>query len=209
MARKKTTSPEPAANPHRDRWLDALTGLLLREGYTGFGINALAREAGADKALLYRHFGSTDELLRSYAMERSIWPAIEDFCGPDAADSRLQLRELRPMWRRFAILSENGVRALRAHPVALEIFAWSLGPEGNQLTCAQEILRTRMLRELVQEFSAGEKADVAALHTLLWNGLCMIAVQERRRDQLRPKDWRRLEEAAGIAYRRVLKKGKK
>lgn len=200
-------TPAPPDSPHRDRWLDALTALLLRDGYTGFGVNALAREAGADKALLYRHFGGPDELLRAYAVERSIWPAADDFCG--GADGRRALQEMLPVWRRFATWSENGLRALRAHPAALEICAWSFEPQGNSLTYAQEMLRTRLLRDFVREFGDGEKTDVAALHTIVWNGLCMIAVQERRRDSLRSKDWRRLEEAAGNAYRRVLKKAKK
>ncbi|HRW79035.1 MAG TPA: helix-turn-helix domain-containing protein, partial [Candidatus Sabulitectum sp.] len=47
----------------REAIMDALERILTREGFTGVGVNALAREAGVDKVLIYRYFGSLEGLL--------------------------------------------------------------------------------------------------------------------------------------------------
>jgi AcrR family transcriptional regulator len=44
------------------RLVDAAGAVLTREGFQGFGVNAVAREAGCDKQLIYRYFGGQDGL---------------------------------------------------------------------------------------------------------------------------------------------------
>ena len=39
------------------RLIDAVGALLLEQGYPAVGINAIARQAGCDKVLIYRYFG--------------------------------------------------------------------------------------------------------------------------------------------------------
>jgi AcrR family transcriptional regulator len=46
-----------------DRVLDAAAQLLAREGADGLGVNALAKEAGCDKQLIYRYFGGLDGVM--------------------------------------------------------------------------------------------------------------------------------------------------
>ena len=40
----------------RRRLISAVGSLLAREGFKGIGVNAVAREAGVDKKLIYRYF---------------------------------------------------------------------------------------------------------------------------------------------------------
>jgi len=44
------------------RLVDAAGAVLIRVGFQGFGVNAVAREAGCDKQLIYRYFGGLDGL---------------------------------------------------------------------------------------------------------------------------------------------------
>jgi len=48
--------------------------LLQRDGFEGWGINAVAREAQVDKVLLYRYFESLDGLLSEIISETRFWP---------------------------------------------------------------------------------------------------------------------------------------
>lgn len=44
------------------RLVQAAGEVLIRDGYAGFGVNAVARAAGCDKQLIYRYFGGLDGL---------------------------------------------------------------------------------------------------------------------------------------------------
>jgi hypothetical protein len=47
-----------------ERILAAVGQVLARDGFGAIGVNAIAREAGVDKVLIYRYFGGLPELLR-------------------------------------------------------------------------------------------------------------------------------------------------
>jgi AcrR family transcriptional regulator len=48
-----------------DRVLDAAAELLARDGAGALGVNALAKEAGCDKQLIYRYFGGLDGVMEA------------------------------------------------------------------------------------------------------------------------------------------------
>lgn len=58
----------------RDRIRDASLRILRLTGFAGWGVNAIAREAGVDKVLLYRYFGSLEGLLEALYRETLLWP---------------------------------------------------------------------------------------------------------------------------------------
>ena len=70
----------------RFRLLDAVGTLLAREGFGALGINAVAREAGVDKVLIYRYFGGMDELLRAFGQSGDFWPTIAQVIGDDPSE---------------------------------------------------------------------------------------------------------------------------
>lgn len=63
----------------------AAVRLLQREGFAGWGINAVAREADVDKVLIYRYFESLEGLLLEIIKETRFWPDPEalDGSGPE------------------------------------------------------------------------------------------------------------------------------
>lgn len=60
MAVTKSSAPPAATTP--DRILDAAIEEFVEHGLAGARVDRIARRAGANKALLYRHFGSKDGL---------------------------------------------------------------------------------------------------------------------------------------------------
>ena len=56
----------------------AAKSLLEREGFVGWGINAIARNANADKVLIYRYFNSLEGLLTEIISETVFWPNPEN-----------------------------------------------------------------------------------------------------------------------------------
>ncbi|MGC9452373.1 MAG: TetR/AcrR family transcriptional regulator [Oceanipulchritudo sp.] len=84
--------------------------LLRREGFEGWGVNAIARTAGVDKVLLYRYFGSLEGLLEQLVRETDFWPDPEDLPAhsPEAFIGATLER----------IADQPHIHALLAHPSA-------------------------------------------------------------------------------------------
>ena len=65
------------------RILGAVGVVLARDGFGAVGVNAIAKEAGVDKVLIYRYFGGLPELLREWGASGRFWPRVADLLGAD------------------------------------------------------------------------------------------------------------------------------
>ena len=140
--------------------VDAVGRLLVRDGVASFGLNAVAREAGVDKVLIYRYFDGLNGLLRAFAGSTSFWPSIDEVLGH--GDSDLRLMAPADRWATGLV---RYARALRRRPIIREVLAWEQ-VEKNELT---EILRVRreewfaeLLRLLPDDTTATDVDPVAA-----------------------------------------------
>ena len=106
--------------------------VLARDGFSAVGINAIAREAGVDKVLIYRYFGGLDALLRAWGASGRFWPSVDELLG-DTPEAVLSL----PLADRYAVFFDRFVDALRARPLTIEIMAAEI-QERNELTAILE-----------------------------------------------------------------------
>jgi AcrR family transcriptional regulator len=118
-----------------ERILAAVGEVLARDGFAAIGVNAIAREAGVDKVLIYRYFGGLPELLRSWGASGRFWPSVAELLGNDA-----QAVGALPLPERYALFFERFIDALRARPLTLEILAAEM-IERNELTAILEAER--------------------------------------------------------------------
>lgn len=183
----------------KDRIIGAVGKLLAEGGFRNVGINAVAREAGVDKVLIYRYFGGMPELLRAFGVAGDFWPTFEEITGGDAQG----LKE-KPPAQRTATLLINFARALRRRPLTGEIMAWET-VERNELTEILERVREEQAMHLLEEFGGGTDAaglDVAAVVALLGAGLSYLVLRGRKIQVFNTVEvgseegWRRLEAAA-------------
>src|SRR5690606_35023300 len=108
--------------------IDAVARLLASKGFAALGINAIAREAGVDKVLIYRYFGGLPKLLEAFAKTPEYWSSYEEILGGEV-DELAQ----RPRHERLATLVNGMARAFRKRPLSLEAMAWE-SVESNDLT---------------------------------------------------------------------------
>ena len=121
-------------------------GALLREGgVDALGVNAVAREAGVDKVLIYRYFDGLEGLLTRYSESVDFWPSIDEILGPD----REVLADPDPQ-RVAGRIMANYARAIRSRPVTVQLLAWECN-ERNALTIAVEDVRERWATQLNEE----------------------------------------------------------
>ena len=84
--------------------------LLHRDGFEGWGVNAIAREAGVDKVLIYRYFGSVDDLLGEIIQATRFWPDPDSL--PDHSPEAFLAATLE------ALAGEQQAQVLLSHPSA-------------------------------------------------------------------------------------------
>ena len=68
------------------RILNAVGSILLDQGYPAVGVNAIARQAGCDKVLIYRYFGGFDELLLAFAETTTLWWEVDEIITETAVE---------------------------------------------------------------------------------------------------------------------------
>jgi AcrR family transcriptional regulator len=185
------------------RILDAAGRVIARDGFRGLGVNAVAREAGVDKVLIYRYFGGIEALLDTWG--REVLGVAEPVPHPatpttSAAD-------------RAAASLIGFARAARLNPQALEVMRWEL-VEDNALTRRLAGLRESAgmanLSRIGLDEEQARAVDLPALAAVLSAGLLHIALRARTAPRwlgipIRTKQgWARLEQAAVTLVRSAL-----
>ncbi|MEO1269602.1 MAG: TetR/AcrR family transcriptional regulator [Myxococcota bacterium] len=142
---RQSMSPKQSRRQETEaRLIRAVGDLMARDGFDALGVNAIAREAGVDKVLIYRYFDGLNGLYRAYGEQADFWPDLAEFLapGPDA------LFALPPAEAGAQILT-NYARAIQRRPRTLELLAWEM-TQRNALTIALEEVRERRSDELGQ-----------------------------------------------------------
>ena len=138
---RTAAAPKPPPRASRDRGataariLAAVGEVLARDGFGGIGVNAVAKQAGVDKVLIYRYFGGLPELLKTWGESGQFWPRVDELLGDDPK-AFLAL----PPAERYARFMEHFIDGLRARPLTLEILAAEVA-ERNELTAILEAER--------------------------------------------------------------------
>jgi AcrR family transcriptional regulator len=175
--------------------LAAVGQLLAKSGFKQIGINAVAREAGVDKVLIYRYFGGLPELLKAFAEESDFWPGIPELMsetGEIAADATAVERAKQ-------IMLAFG-RAIRKRPLTQEIMRWEL-QERNELTEMLARYREEQSAKLFEQFEVFAGVDIRAIASLLAAGQTYLILRSKCADIYNglslhsEADWARLEAA--------------
>lgn len=160
----------------RARLIEAVGTLLAREGFTGLGVNAVAREAGVDKVLIYRYFGGLPDLIVAFGREGNFWPSINELAGGDVvAFGQLPLAE------QLSRLGKNFMAAIRTRPLTQEILAWEM-IERNELTVELETIRENTMTNFFEMFfqSADKGPDIEAMGAIIGAGISYLVSRGRK-----------------------------
>ena len=156
----------------------AVGKLLGKKGFSKVGINAIAREAGVDKVLIYRYFGGLQKLLRSYARGAEFWPSIKELLGDNVGDMK------SPVDFGVALLKGH-LRELLKRPITQEVMRWELH-ERNELTDELAEFRENQGLEIMKLLPMEEKKvtqkDVAAVAAIIHAGITYLVLRSKTAD---------------------------
>jgi AcrR family transcriptional regulator len=191
----------------QERVLTAVGQVLARDGFAAMGINAIAREAGVDKVLIYRYFGGLDALLRTWGASGKFWPSVAELLG-DRPQDVLSL----PVTDRYAVFFDRFIDALRARPLTIEIMAAEIH-ERNELTAILEEEREQWGAQAEAIF-AGEEFErnphLLGITLLLLAGVQYLLVRARKirvfggLDLRSDGDWQKLKDSIRAMTKHVL-----
>jgi len=179
------------------RLINAVGSLLAKKGFVGVGVNAVAREAGVDKVLIYRYFGGLEGLIAAFAKEGDFWPSALELAGGD-----LQKFSQMPLDARLSHFGSNFFQALKKRPVTQAIMAWEM-IEPNGLTEELERIREEGIMEFFKMFFTKEEInfDLQTVIMLLGAGISYLVIRSKHIDfygglELNSDEgWKRMEKA--------------
>jgi AcrR family transcriptional regulator len=156
----------------------AVGEVLAERGFAKLGVNAVARQAGVDKVLIYRYFDDLDGLMQAYARSSDFWPSSIELLGD--AEAREQLKTI-PFAKAFAMVFRRYANALRSRPLTLEILSWET-IERNALTIALEEVREAAALELMAFLSETNppSADWQAIANIFSGAIHYLAIRSRK-----------------------------
>ncbi len=138
--------------------LNAVGEIILKEGFEKIGVNAVASKASVSKVLIYRYFGSVDNMIIEYLSQNDFWQSFSiDFPKDE------NLKEfIKKMFR-------NQIHQLRNNKLEQELYRWELTTHNNVIE------KLRLKREakgitlitIISQLSQHPREEVAAIATLL------------------------------------------
>jgi len=180
------------------RILAAVGKLLAESGFKQLGVNAIAREAGVDKVLIYRYFENLPTLLQTFGKEGNYWLTVEELVGDELTTEAESLNE----WMNLLLI--RFLQDLQQRSITQEILRWEL-LEGNELT--QELAQVRdhmaieSLKFLNQKCSFPPNKDIPAISAVLIAGIVYLVLRTKVSptflgiDFSSPIGWQRIEAA--------------
>lgn len=162
--------PQRARNRDETRAaiLSAAQALLADEGFSGFGVNALARRSGFDKQLIYRYFGGLDGLVDALGDALADWvathlaPIVLTDPGPGYGDLVEAVM--------LAYLD-----ALRADSLMQKLVAWELSDPSPHVRRLSD-QRARAMGDLVARLRS-DRQPAPGLDAPALNALLIAAIQ--------------------------------
>ena len=178
----------------------AVDRIIKADGFTALGINAIAKEAGVSKVLIYRYFGNFDGLIRRWTESTSYWNEQIQQVDLNQSPSEIVDSVLR-----------GYTRSLREDITRREMLRWLLAEDSQMGRLIMEKMEQNGhdLTTLYGEKVSSE-GDSNALFALLTAGISYLALMEDRAElfngiNIRSKEgWKRLEGMIALILEKVL-----
>ena len=154
--------------------ISAVDSLILKKGFAGLGVNAIAKEAGISKVLIYRYFEDYEGLLEAWALKNCYWLTL---------DKKSLKAENLSTGVKDAVLGMS--KDLMNQPVKREVLRWLLSQKsraGNHVMKKLEERGVQLTEEFTKENKISSDLDMQALFAVITAGINYLALLSDRAD---------------------------
>ncbi|MCK7555927.1 TetR/AcrR family transcriptional regulator [Chitinophaga sedimenti] len=78
MPRKVTDGPIRNKERTRQRVIDALGNIVIKDGFSNLNISKIAEQAQVDRKVIYDYFGGLDGVIKEYLDTKDYWKVVAD-----------------------------------------------------------------------------------------------------------------------------------
>jgi AcrR family transcriptional regulator len=149
------------------RLIDAVGEIIRTKGYTGLGVNKIAKQAGVDKVLIYRYFISPQKLIETYVMEKDYWLVFSEKLRQPATDEKGDLQEIATS------MLENQFDFFLKEVEMQQLIIWEICEKGElmkKISLARESLASDFLEQTDKHFKRSQ-INFRVLSALLSAGI--------------------------------------
>lgn len=192
--------------------LDAVGRVLTRDGVPGLGVNAIAKEAGVGKPLIYRYFGGLSELMSEFGHDANFWLGLEDV--NEEADRMTDGVPPEDFASRIRLVVLAYSRILRRRPVLQEILVSELISQNKYvkpLALARREAAQAAIAAFVGDAPPPKGVDTEAVMAILVGAFQYLILRSRVFDDYigvpikSDEEWQRLEDAMSVLIDRMLR----
>jgi AcrR family transcriptional regulator len=158
----------------KQKLIDAVGVILERDGFQGFGINAIAKEAGVDKVLIYRYFGDLDSLLECFVDQNDFFSSMMEQLGSD-----LTIKNRDDLVETGKRIFRDQLRQARNNKYLQKILLWELNQQ-NKVTQKTAENRENQAVELINRMEPiidFRELDVPAISALIAGGIYYLVLR--------------------------------
>jgi len=183
------------------KFIDAVGYIITKDGFKSIGVNAIAKQAGLDKVLIYRYFDGLDGLLRAFAKQKDFYINISNIIQKEIEDAQAhQLKDL------IIKVLTGQLYELKKNKELQEFMLWEM-LERNEITIAIAKEREEKGYELSNKLKEKMKIqnnNSDAVMAILISGIYYLVLRSRTVDVFNgvelnsEKGWQQIENAIQV-----------
>jgi AcrR family transcriptional regulator len=176
--------------------LDATARIVLRDGFNAVGINAVAKEAGVDKVMIYRYFNDITGLLKAFVTEKDYWLII-----PDNVPKNLESVSIEDLKMLSVGIFTDLLKNLLQNKEMQELLLWELIGK-NEVSAKTTALREEQGLTIMRQFEVAINAknfDMEAFSAVIVAGIYFLVLRSKTVDVFNgvpinnEEGWKRIE----------------
>ncbi|MET3112558.1 AcrR family transcriptional regulator [Pedobacter sp. CG_S7] len=181
MEKRKYHGPIKDKERTKQKLLEAVGEIIRSEGYTGLGVNKVAKLAGVDKKLIYDYYTNLDTLVTTYIRQKDYWLS---FLG-EVADKTNKDKAF-PTAEMFTSILTGHLNYFAENKEMQQIVRWELSeknPIVSEICQAREIIGEQFLSATDGYFQE-TTVDLRAISALLVGGIYHLILHSNTKNSL-------------------------
>lgn len=171
MTKKIYQGPIKNRERTKQKFLDAVGEIITTEGYTGLGVNKIARQAGMNKSLIYSYFGGVNNLIQQHARSNDFWLLSNQNTHRFIEESQIEKTEL------IKTLLLNQLEFFSSNKQMQKFIIWQISERSqimNEIAIAREKITTEYFKFTDDPLS--KKADFRAVSAIFISAIYYLTL---------------------------------